>query len=98
MKRLFYISFILISLFCSCKDNVDYLEYALISAGRNRPQLEQVLEHYKDDPEKLSAAKFLIENMPAHYSYQGEDINRYYELAYKIITSNLLQRNKEIPC
>lgn len=94
MKRLFYISFILISLFCSCKNNVDYLEYALISAGRNRPQLEQVLEHYKDDPEKLSAAKFLIENMPAHYSYQGEDINRYYELAYKIITSNLTPKEQ----
>ena len=94
MKRLFYISFILISLFCSCKNNVDYLEYALISAGRNRPQLEQVLEHYKDDPEKLSAAKFLIENMPAHYSYQGEDINRYYELAYKIITSQLTPKEQ----
>lgn len=94
MKRLFYISFILISLFCSCKNNVDYLEYALISAGRNRPQLEQVLEHYKDDPEKLAAAKFLIENMPAHYSYQGEDINRYYELAYKIITSNLTPKEQ----
>ena len=94
MKRLFYISFILISLFCSCKNNVDYLEYALISAGRNRPQLEQVLEHYKDDPEKLAAAKFLIENMPAHYSYQGEDINRYYEMAYKIITSNLTPKEQ----
>lgn len=94
MKRLFYISFILISLFCSCRNNVDYLEYALISAGRNRPQLEQVLEHYKDDPEKLAAAKFLIENMPAHYSYQGEDINRYYELAYKIITSNLTPKEQ----
>lgn len=94
MKRLFYISFILISLFCSCKSKIDYLEYALISAGRNRPQLEQVLEHYKDEPEKLSAAKFLIENMPAHYSYQGEDINRYYELAYKIITSNLTPKEQ----
>lgn len=94
MKRLFHILFILISLFCSCKNNVDYLEYALISAGRNRPQLEQVLEHYKDDPEKLSAAKFLIENMPAHYSYQGEDINRYYELAYKIITSKLTPKEQ----
>ena len=94
MKRLFYTSFILISLFCSCKSKIDYLEYALIAAGRNRPQLEQVLEHYKDDPEKLAAAKFLIENMPAHYSYQGEDINRYYELAYKIITSNLTPKEQ----
>ena len=94
MKRLFYISFILISLFCSCKSKIDYLEYALIAAGRNRPQLEQVLEHYKDDPEKLAAAKFLIENMPAHYSYQGENINRYYELAYKIITSNLTPKEQ----
>lgn len=81
--------FILTMLFSGCKNNIDYLEYALISAGRNRPQLEQVLEHYKNDPEKLAAAKFLIENMPGHYSYLGDDINRYYDIAYKIITSEL---------
>lgn len=28
-----------------------------------------MLEHYADEPEKLAAARFLIENMPGHYSY-----------------------------
>lgn len=38
---------------------------ALELAGANRPQLEAVLEHYRglDDPEKLTAAEFLIANM-----------------------------------
>ena len=61
------------------------LEYALSQAGDNRQELESVLEHYKDDPEKHSAATFLIENMPAHISYQGADIDRYYEIAMDLL-------------
>jgi len=40
------------------------LQFALEFARENRPELEKVLTHYKDDPEKLMAARFLIENMP----------------------------------
>ena len=43
----------------------DHLEEALVKAGKNRAELEKVLAHFKD-PEKLAAAKFLIENMPGH--------------------------------
>ncbi|MHC4940531.1 MAG: transglutaminase domain-containing protein [Planctomycetota bacterium] len=43
----------------------DHLEEALVKAGKNRGELEKVLAHFKD-PEKLAAAKFLIENMPGH--------------------------------
>ena len=41
---------------------------ALSKAGDNRPELERVLEHYRqqDDAEKLAAAEFLIANMEGH--------------------------------
>jgi len=61
------------------------LQYALEKAGDNRGEMEAVLEHYKDDPEKHSAATFLIENMPAHISYQGSDIDRYYDIAMDLL-------------
>jgi hypothetical protein len=40
------------------------LEYALECAATNKGELEKVLEHYKDEPEKYKAACFLIENIP----------------------------------
>lgn len=53
----------------SCNNQKNELTYALELASDNRAELEQVLEHYADEPEKLAAARFLIENMPGHYSY-----------------------------
>lgn len=50
------------------------VESALSQAGPNRPQLESVLNHYRTadaNQDKLRAAEFLIENMPAHYSSAG---------------------------
>ena len=75
--------------FFGCSKKVDYLEYALVAAGKNRSQLESVLSHYKDDPQKLKAAKFLIENMPGHYSYDSEEIQHYYRDVLNIIDSDL---------
>lgn len=63
-----------ILLFSACSYNSRYLSNALKVAGDNRPELEAVLNHYKDNPEKLAAARFLIENMPAHRSYKGDEI------------------------
>lgn len=68
-----FITYIIILIFtCSCtfkKDN--RLEYALRFAESNRTELEKVLDHYSTDPEKLEAARFLIENMPYHYGYES---------------------------
>jgi hypothetical protein len=62
----------------SCKQR-NYLEEALVSSGENRPELEKVLAHYQDNPLKLRAAQFLIENMPGHYSYEEpNELTRYY--------------------
>ena len=38
-------------------------------ADSNRAEMEKVLAHYEGDTMKKEAAKFLIRNMPGHYSY-----------------------------
>lgn len=45
------------------------MKYSLNAAGKNRIELEKVLEHYKDSGPKYDAACFLIKNMPGYYSY-----------------------------
>jgi hypothetical protein len=57
---------------CGGKTN---LETALIQAGGNRAELEKVLNHYAEDSLKYKAACFLIENMPYHYYYTGEEVD-----------------------
>lgn len=52
------------------------LEYALDFAGENRGELEAVLRHYNNNPQKLEAAKFLIRNMPHYYSYRGWQLDK----------------------
>ena len=59
---------------CGKKHTNEYLEYALRAAGNNRGELETVLEHYKDDPEKLAAARFLIEKMNTPFSIINNSI------------------------
>ncbi len=45
-----------------------YVQEALAAAGRNRGELEAVLEHFKEEGDsfKVTAARFLIANMPGH--------------------------------
>ena len=65
----------------------------LDSAGSNRSELESVLDHYQTvdpNPQKLLAAKFLIENLPAHYSYAGKEICQYYDYAVGILAEKSL--------
>ncbi len=58
----------------SCRDNLDY---ALELASDNKEELVKVLEHYKNDPDtlKYGAARFFIENMVYHYSWEGKGVN-----------------------
>ena len=89
MKAIYclFFSSVLFAAACSTQSP---LEYALQQAGDNRPELERVLDHYKSDPEKLAAAEFLIENMPAHLSYKDSAaIHRYYEAALPILESDM---------
>ncbi|MBD5376185.1 MAG: hypothetical protein HDR77_12030 [Bacteroides sp.] len=54
-----------------CRTDSGRLESALEAAGPNRAQLEAVMAHYADSPEKQAAARWLIANMPGHYGYEG---------------------------
>ena len=75
--------------FSGCSKDTMYLRYALKAAGNNKSELKAVLKHYRTvdkDPEKLKAAKYLIANMPAHYSYRDTAaINSYYSQALEIL-------------
>lgn len=62
-----------------CQNQDARIERALSLAKSNRPELEKVLEHYQHDSLKLEAAKFLIRNMPGHYSPADSSINKYYD-------------------
>ena len=79
------------------------LEQALIQAGKNRKELEKVLEYYQNDSLKLRAAQFLIENMPYHYSYQGEELKKYYQYferfsvsAWRVLLSYVTPSSKKM--
>ena len=64
---------LLLSFLSSCNPQLDA---ALEQAGSNRDEMEKVLAHFKDDPDtlKYSAAVFLIENMPYHYTQDGKGL------------------------
>ena len=77
LKKSIYALFATLTLvaFSGCSEEQKHLRMAMNYAGKNRTELKAVLNHYeKDDPnpEKLAAAKFLIENMMGHYSYRTD--------------------------
>ena len=85
----------------SCGNGQDYLEDALRMAGGNRPELEKVLAHYRQNPAdslKYRAAVFLIENMPGHYSYKNTDyLQSYYDELFRSVSlDNDNETNKRI--
>ena len=91
LRRSIYALFatLILVAFSGCSKDDIYLHYALKAAGENKSELKAVLKHYRTvdkDPEKLKAAKYLIANMPAHYSYRDTAaINRYYSKALQIL-------------
>lgn len=84
---------LLLSAMTSCTNDDLYLHYALKAAGENRKELKSVMHHYRTedkDPLKLRAAKYLIANMPGHYSYADTAaINSYYRTALGILGTGL---------
>ncbi len=51
------------------------IRQTLEKAGENRRELETVLEHYKDEPLKEKATRFLLENMDGHFAHTGEAVD-----------------------
>ena len=86
----------LLSMFSSCHSR---LQDALKAAGENRAELERVLDHFRNDPDtlKYSAAKFLIENMPYHYTYKGESMAQFQQ-AYRLIGCSAKEKRDSIIC
>ena len=67
-------------------------------ADGNRAELDGVLYHYREvdpNPEKLSAAKYLIKNLAAHYSYMGNEIQDYYDYAALILKDTSLKPEQQ---
>ena len=90
MKKNIFRVFVLAGLLCcGCRDGFT-VRQALERAGENRPQLEAVLEHFKEsgDREKYLAAEYLIKNMPGHKSMTGE-YRLYYDAADSVLRQDL---------
>ena len=83
---------LLLVAFSGCSEEQKHLRWAMKAAGSNKTELKAVLNHYKTvdpNPEKLAAAKYLIENMPAHLSYRTDSINAYYDMALDVFKSDM---------
>lgn len=79
---------IILSTGCSRQNEDIQLSEAIEISGSNRNELEYVLSYYKSDSLKLEAAKFLIRNMPGHYSYADTvRVNRYYNSVDSILNN-----------
>ena len=70
---------VVVSLLISCSDE---LNKSLEFSDSNRVELEKVLNHFENvpNPLKYEAAKFLIENMPYHYTFKGDAVEKFNEL------------------
>jgi len=77
VRKILFTTFVVV--LSSCEKNLDK---SLVLSGLNCQELESVLYHFKDAPNplKYEAAKFLIENMPYHYTYNDKEIERINEL------------------
>ncbi len=84
-------------LFCMCGSSEQDRElvHALHMAGENRGELERVLRHFEGDSLKLEAAKFLICNMPGHYSYADTAVANAYSRGVGMILERMKGRNSK---
>jgi len=77
IKYLFYL--LVLSSFLSCDSIPDNVQYALSKAGKNRDELEKVIDYYKksNEPEKLKAAYYVLAGLPDQYYYTGSLVDSY---------------------
>ena len=101
MKTIKVISFMLlvsITIFAAPQSKI--IEKVLQLAGKNRPELQKVLDHYRNDSIKYKAAFFLIENMDTHYSqsyYWADSLNhkvQFNEFTYPDFKTSVNEFNK----
>ena len=78
MNRFYILSAVAVmvmALLASCSSQ-SWLDVALEKAGKNRRELEAVLDHYRGDSLKYAAAAYLIGEMPYRYGLEGEEVER----------------------
>lgn len=76
-RYIFNIIYFIIALtLCSCNQK---LNESLDYAEKNREEMMKVLDYFSNnkDPLKYESAKFLIENMPFHSSFEGKEMRKY---------------------
>lgn len=78
--------YLLLTLLACTSGHEKELEYVLELAGNNRSELEKVMEHYRNDPLKQDAARFLIVNMPGHGSYANARTDTFYSALDTLLT------------
>lgn len=78
----------------SCNAHDRYLNEALKAAGDNRHELEKVLEHYKEMPLELKAARYIIENLPGHYSYDTARTAPFYRDVLAVLKKDISADSK----
>ena len=76
-RYLMYMCFVALLMLFACTHKKDCLDTALRLSGVNRHELERVLLHYKDDPERKAAAEFLIGNLIGNVSYDTTLLCKY---------------------
>lgn len=76
--------FVILLSIVSCSD--DPVKQVLRMADNNRIELQKVLDHYQHlgDNEKYKAARYLIGNIPGHFSYDTSDLYIYRPVIDKI--------------
>ena len=90
--------FICFGVLASCCKKSSFYQDTMKRADGNRAELDGVLYHYREvdpNPEKLSAAKYLIKNLAAHYSYMGNEIQDYYDYAALILKDTSLKPEQQ---
>lgn len=76
----------------SCQSSEErQLLTALKMAGKNKTELQRVIDHYRNDILQQKAAIFLIANMPGHYSYADTSL----VVAYSEAVDSILETMKE---
>lgn len=70
---------LLFFLHLSCRPVPKKVRNVIENSSKNRKELEKVISHYKNlgNPEKLSSAYFLIQNLPSHSHYKGTGVENY---------------------
>ncbi len=71
------------------------IESTFTLAGENSSELERVLEHYQDDPQKLAAARYLIADMKDNYYLVSDGIDSVHAaLVTTSLQEGFLERNR----